>query len=300
MNRQTASWSVAIALGALMVSAASTSTAAEAAAGAAATPPAGRTAGGGLTKEREDELAQRHDGYLGALAPENLAKKRPKPPFDITGTWFINLRRSFADFRFGPPYPEFMEPGQTALREAAEAQKQGVPYRDFIGQCYPAGMPMIMTRVWPISMIQLPTVAYMLFGFTSSMRFIYLDDRKHTDPDLAVYTYNGESIGKWEKDALVVHTKYLEPNKHYIDSGIPISDQFEFTERITLEDKGQTLRIDYTLIDPKMWKGEWKSTKRWIRQDYSDIPEAECLPNLNENLPSTAEGQRAIDDRAKK
>jgi hypothetical protein len=272
----------------------------EAAAQATAPPPAGRTPGGGLSKDREDELAQKHDGYYGALAPANLAKKRPKPPFDITGNWFINLRRSFGDFRFGPPYPEFGEAGQTALREAAEAQKKGVPYRDVIGQCYPAGMPMIMTRVWPINVIQLPTAVYMMMGFTSSMRFIYLDGRKHSDPDIAVFTYNGESIGHWEKDALVVHTKYLEPNMHYIDSGIPISDEFEFVERITLEDKGETLRIDYTLTDPKMWKGEWKSTKRWIRQDYSDIPEAECLPNLNQNLPSTAEGQKAIDDRAKK
>src|SRR5690606_41718779 len=59
----------------------------------------GRTPGGGLTPDREAELAQRHDGFLGALAPENLAKPRPKPPFDLTGTWFVNLRRSFADFR---------------------------------------------------------------------------------------------------------------------------------------------------------------------------------------------------------
>jgi hypothetical protein len=264
-----------------------------------AAPPAGRTAGGGLSLDREAELAQRHDGYLGALAPENLAKKRPKPPFDVTGTWFINLRNSFADFRFGPPYPEFNEPGRTALREAEEARKAGKPYRDAIGQCYPAGMPMIMTRVWPFSAVQLPTVIYQLFGFTSSMRFIYLDGRKFTDPDLVVYTYNGESIGHWEKDALVVHTKYLEPNQHYIDSGIPISDQFEIVERYTMEDAGKTLRIDYTLTDPKMWKGEWKSTKRWLRQDYSDIPEAECLPNLNQNLPSTAEGQQAIQDRAR-
>ncbi len=267
---------------------------------AAAAPPAGRTANGGLTREREEELAQKHDGYPGALAPENLAKKRAKPPFDLTGTWFINLRNSFNDFRFGPPYPEFFEPGQTAMREAAEARTAGKPYRDSIGQCYPAGMPMIMTRVWPFSSVQLPTVMYELFGFTSSMRFIYLDDRKFTDPDLAVYTYNGESIGHWEKDALVVHTKYLEPNQHYIDSGIPISDQFEIVERYTLEDKGETLRIDYTLTDPKMWKGEWKSTKRWIRQHGSDIPEAECLPNLNANLPSTPEGQKAMEDRAKK
>ena len=227
---------------------------------APAAPPAGRNAGGGLDAKREASLAQQHPGYPGALSPENLARKREKPPLDLTGTWFINLRKSFNDFRFGPPYPEFFEPGQTAMKEAAVARAANKPYRDSIGQCYPAGMPMIMTRVWPFSTIQLPTVMFELFGFTSSMRYIYLDGRKFTDPDIAVYTYNGESIGHWEKDALVVHTKYLEPNEHYIDSGIPISDQFEITERYTLEDKGETLRIDYTLTDPKMWKGEWKST----------------------------------------
>ena len=158
---------------------------------------------------------------------------------------------------------------------------------------------MIMTRVWPTSVIQLPTIIYMLFGFTNSMRFIYLDGRPHADPDYSVPTYNGESIGHWEGDALVVHSKYFETNEHYIDSGIPISDEFEMVERISLRDKGVTLHIDYTLTDPKMWKGEWKSSKDFIRQDYSDIPEVECLPNLNQNLPSTSAGQKAVDDRAK-
>jgi len=266
---------------------------------APAAPPPGRTAGGGISPDRMDELAHKHPKYLGALAPENLNKKRPKPPFDLTGTWFVDLRRSFADFRFGPPYPEFYEAGQTAMREAEEARKKGVPYRDSSGQCYPIGMPMIMTRVWPTSMIQKPTIIYMLFAFTNSMRFIYLDGRPHSDPDYSVPTYNGESIGHWEGDALVVHSKYFETNEHYIDSGIPISEDFEMVERMTMRDKGMTLHIDYTLTDPKMWKGEWKSSKDFLRQDYSDIPEVECLPNLNQNLPSTSAGQKAVDDRAK-
>jgi hypothetical protein len=260
-----------------------------------AQPPGGQR--GGLTQERIDELSHKHDGFYGALAPQNLAKPRPKPPFDLTGTWFIDLRRSFADFRFGPPYPEFYEAGKQAMKEAAEAQAAGKPYRDSIGQCYPAGMPMIMTRVWPINMIQLPTAVYMLFGFTNSMRFIYLDGRKHTDPDIAIPTYNGESIGRWEGDTLVVHTKYFEPNEHWIDSGLPISDEFEIVERIKLKEKGTILEIEYIMTDPKSWKGEWRNTKRWMRMDYSDIPEVECLPNLNKNLPSTEEGQAALKER---
>jgi hypothetical protein len=250
-----------------------------------------------LTQEQIDELAHKHDGYYGALAPQNLAIKRPKPPHDFTGTWFIDLRRSFADFRFGPPYPEFYEAGKQAMKEAEEARKAGKPYRDSIGQCYPAGMPMIMTRVWPINIIQLPTAVFMNFGFTNSMRFIYTDGRKHTDPDVAIFTYNGESIGKWEGNDLVVHTKYFESNEHWIDSGLPVSDEFEMIERMRLKENGMILEIDYTMTDPKNWKGEWKSTKRWMRQDYSDIPEVECLPNLNKNLPSTEEGQAALKER---
>jgi len=277
-----------------------------AAVAATAQPPGPRAGTGGpverrpgLTQERIDELAHKHDGFYGALAPQNLKKSRPKAPFDLTGVWFIDLRHAFADFMFGPPYPEFNEAGQTAMREAAEARKAGKPYRDSIGQCYPAGMPMIMTRVWPIAMVQEPTVIYMMFGFTNSLRIIYLDGRKFTDPDIAIPTYNGESIGHWEGNALVIHTKYFETNQHWIDTGIPISDQFEMTERVTLLDKGMTLQIEYTMTDPKNWKGEWKSTKRWMREDYSDVPEVECLPNLNENLPSTEKGHAAVEAREK-
>jgi hypothetical protein len=277
-----------------------------AAAAAMAQPPGPRAGTGtpvqqrpGLTQDRIDELAHKHDGYYGALAPQNLKKSRPKAAFDLTGVWFIDLRRAFADFMFGPPYPELYEAGQTAMREAAEARKAGKAYRDSIGQCYPAGMPMIMTRVWPIAMVQEPTVIYMMFGFTNSLRIIYLDGRKFTDPDIAIPTYNGESIGHWEGHALVIHTKYFETNQHWIDQGIPVSDQFEMTERVTLADKGMTLQIEYTMTDPKNWKGEWKSTKRWLREDDSDVPEVECLPNLNENLPSTEKGHAAVEAREK-
>jgi hypothetical protein len=194
---------------------------------------------------------------------------------------------------FGPPYPQFYAAGQAAMREAAAAAKAHREYRNSIGECYPAGMPMIMTRVWPINIIQLPTVIEMVFGFTNSLRLIYLDGRPHTRFDLSIPSYNGESIGHWEGKTLVVDTKYIEPNQHWIDNGLPISDQFHIVERMTLLDQGKSLQIEYIMTDPKNWKGEWRSTKRWTREDYSDIPEVECLPNLNQNLPGTAEGDKA-------
>jgi len=50
----------------------------------------------------------------GALAPDNLAKPRPKPPFNLTGTWTVDLSAGFSSFMFGPPYPKFMPEAQAA------------------------------------------------------------------------------------------------------------------------------------------------------------------------------------------
>jgi hypothetical protein len=253
---------------------------------------------GPLSKEALDAMLHKHEGYYGALAPENLAKPRPKPPFDMTGTWFVDLSEGFLKFMFGPPYPEFYEEGQKALKEGAAARARGENYRDSIGQCYPAGMPMIMTRVWPLMFIQLPTAIYMVAGFTNSFRAIYLDGRTHTDPDIYVPTYNGESIGKWEGDTLVVTTRGFETDHHWIDVGIPISEEFQIVERIKMINGGKTLQIEYIMTDPKMWKGEWRSTKRWDRQDYTDIGEVECTEARNADLPGTNRGQQALDERA--
>lgn len=247
----------------------------------------------GLSREQENNLAQKHDGYYGALAPENLARPRPHPPFNLTGTWFINLRHAFADFMFGPPYPQFYKAGREAMERAAAASKAGKPFRDASGQCWPIGMPMIMTRVWPIDIIQLPTAIYMISGFFDSLRVIYVDGRQHTPFDISIDTYNGESIGRWTRHALIVDTRYFAPSHHYIDRGIPISEKLHIIERITLRDHGRTLEDQFTMTDPDMWRGKWQSTKRWIREDHSDIPENECLPNTDEFLPSTAAGHAA-------
>ena len=45
------------------------------------------------------------------------------------------------------------------------------------------------------------------------------------------------------------------------------------------------------MTDPNNWVGEWRNTKRWLRVDTTDIGEVECLPDLNDNLPSTQAGQ---------
>jgi hypothetical protein len=247
--------------------------------------------------ERSDRnIPKNSNGQLGALAPANLNAEWPDPPWNLTGTWFIDLvSKGFGDFRFGSEgYPEFIGQAAVDFEEGRRVAAEGGVYRDAIGQCFPAGLPMIMTRIWPIMMVQLPTVVYMTTNFNNSFRQIFLDGREYSDPDTVIYTYNGESIGHWEGDTLVVDTRYIETWNHYIDTGIPISDDFRVQERIRLVEDGRALEIETIMTDPNMWVGEWRKTNRWLRVDNTDIGEVECLPDLNDNIPSVQAGQLGL------
>jgi hypothetical protein len=227
---------------------------------------------------------------LSALAPENITKARPPAPFDVTGNWFIDVSENPNAWRFGPPYPKLTPAAQVHFDASQRAAKEGKVYRDDIGQCWPAGLPLIMTRYWPTAMVQIPTAIYMISGFMNSLRIVYLDGRPHTDLDLIVRTFNGESIGRWEGDTLVVDTIGFRGDHHWMDQGgasIPAGEQLHIVERIRLINQGKQLEIEYTMTDPEYWEGDWKSTKRFNRVNDEDIQEVSCLPDLNEHLQST-------------
>jgi len=236
-------------------------------------------------------LAQNAEGQ-GALSPANLAKPRPKAPFDLTGTWQHELRGP-QSWKFVPQTFELTPEAQAHYDAGQKALAEGKLYRDDIGQCWPAGMPLIMTRVHPFVLLQEPTVIYYISGFINSVRIIYLDGRPHSEADIVVPSWNGESIGRWEGDTLVVDTKYFPGHHHWLDQGgasIPASDALHIVERIRLIESGETLEVEYTLTDPKSFKGDWKMTKRFNRLHDVDIAEVECNPDLNENLPATSSG----------
>jgi len=243
------------------------------------------------TPAAESAVLSEPGRQLSALAPENITKARPAAPFDLTGNWFIDVTENPNAWRFGPPYPKLTAAAQVHFDASQVAAKQGKVYRDDIGQCWPAGLPLIMTRYWPMAMIQIPTAIYMVSGFMNSLRIVYLDGRSHTDPDIIVRTFNGESIGRWEGDTLVVDTLGFRSDHHWMDQGgasIPAGEQLHIVERIRLINDRKQLEIEYTMTDPEYWEGEWKSTKRFNRVNDEDIQEVSCLPDLNEHLQSTS------------
>ena len=230
------------------------------------------------------------DGQPGALSLENLKKERPAAPFDATGTWGIDMKT----WTFAPPAtlkPEF----KAQVAKANAASKAGLVYNNDVGLCWPPGMPMMMNRVWPINLIQLPGSLVVISNFMNQVRMVFMDGRKHSDPDLYVPSYNGESIGHWEGKTLVIDTTNFESKRHWITDGIPVTKDLHMIERLTMSDDNKVLTIEYTLTDPTVWEGTWVSTKRYRREEKVDFLEVHCLPDLNNGIKATDEKYRVTE-----
>jgi hypothetical protein len=220
------------------------------------------------------------NGQLGALSRANLAKAHAPHAVDLTGTY---TPEGFWEFQ---PYPKLKPKAQELYDRVRAGAAAGLTINDVTGDCWPPGMPIIMTRVWPFHVIALETAIVIVFNFENQVRWIYTDGRAHSDPNLYVPSYNGESIGRWDGDTLVVDTRNFETHNHFIDRLVPLSDQFRIVERVRSIEGGDRLSIEYTMTDPENWEGDWVVTKTFRRQERMDFVESPCLPNTNEGLPA--------------
>ena len=146
-------------------------------------------------------------------------------------------------------------------------------------------MPRVMTRYGSLMMLQYPTAIFMLSRLNNEYRVIFLDGREREPNETRDYNWNGESIGHWEEDTLVVHTEGFTDENHLIQQGIFTGDQLKITERITMINNGNTLKMDFIMTDSEHWVGEWRHTKFRDRILRSDIREANCIPADNALLP---------------
>ena len=71
---------------------------------------------------------------------------------------------------------------------------------------------------------------------------------------LAGPLWMGESIGRWEGDTLVVHTRNFRPEQSWF--WIKSSDQLEVTEYFDLVSQ-DNIRYRYVLTDPEIYTAPW-------------------------------------------
>lgn len=224
----------------------------------------------------------------GALDPEHLAKTWPQAPFDLTGTWAFRgeeeYRANYGSYEF-KPHPEFTAKGKATYAEYLRNAKAGRRFGEPTAQCYPAGMPRIMNRYGSLMMMQYPTAIFMVSRLNNEYRAIWLDGREREPEASRDPNWNGESIGHWEGDTLVVETTGFTDENHLIQQGVFTGDQLKIVERISVINDGNTMVMEYVMTDPEHWVGEWRHVKFRDRILRADVREATCIAADNELLP---------------
>jgi hypothetical protein len=145
-----------------------------------------------------------------------------------------------------PPSPQLTPP--YAKRYAEWKRKfdtDGSQEPDSVTRCLAFGMARFGTM--PVEIIQTPGQITMNLGVLHDIRRIYLDGIGHTvgaDP-----SFNGDSVGHWEGDTLVVETNNIRAGT--LDrNGVPYSDKMTAVERIRRVSPTR-IEIETTLTDPE-------------------------------------------------
>ena len=127
-----------------------------------------------------------------------------------------------------PPGPQLTPPYAKRFAEwKRKFDTDGSQEPDSVTRCLAFGMPRFGTM--PVEIIQTPGQITMNLGVLHDVRRIYLDGIGHTvgaDP-----SFNGDSVGHWEGDTLVVETNNMRAGT--MDrNGVPYSDKLTAVEKI--------------------------------------------------------------------
>ena len=224
----------------------------------------------------------------GALDPDNLNKERPSAAFDLTGVWQFRgedqYRANYGSYEFKPT-PPLTASAQAYYEQHLEIARTGSRGNDPAIQCYPVGMPRLMTRYGSLMMLQYPTAIYMVSRLSNEYRVVFLDGRERTPENDRDRNWGGESIGRWEGDTLVIETEGFVGENHFVQAGIRASKQFRIVERYRMLNDGNTLAMEFEMTDPENWEGVWRHTKFRDRVLRSDVREANCIYTDNLALP---------------
>ena len=149
------------------------------------------------------------------------------------------------------------------------------------GYCLPPGGPRLYATPYPMVILQQPELKriYQIFeGGTHVWREIYMDGRPHPAKDkLQGSTWLGHSVGRWDKDTLVVDVTNFNEGTWLDYFGHPHTDQMHVVERWTRPNKN-TLHYEATIDDPGAYSAPW--TTAWdINWSAQSIDEYICQEN---------------------
>lgn len=199
-------------------------------------------------------------------------------------------------FPAGPGFITDPPDGKLPVQEWARMEQQDRVrpergYDDPTAHCFVYGVPRSMYTT-SYQIIQTPDHVVFL-AERMSHRIIRLNDSTHI-PD-RVRLWQGDSIGHWEGDTLVVETANLNGKSWLNEVGEIVSHAETVVERFTPMD-GNTIQYEATVTDPLVYTRPWTIAFPLVRQDV-ELFEVACLED-NQDLEHLRDVRDAARDGA--
>jgi hypothetical protein len=122
---------------------------------------------------------------------------------------------------------------------------------DRLTHCEPAGLPRWLLEPYNHEFINLPQESYFINDFANSIRRIYIGQEHTNLPEMiGTHSWYGDTIGFWDGNKLITHTKYVFPADFTRWSPMT-SNQFELVETWELKsfDDMDRLEVQVTMYD---------------------------------------------------
>jgi hypothetical protein len=190
---------------------------------------------------------------------------------DWSGVWTMGV----AGGARPPSTPKLTPAAQERLdafraKQAAEGVDQTRQIR-----CIPPGMPGIMRQPYPLEILFTPGRVTIFAETYAQTRRIYTDGRAlPEDPD---FFFNGNSVGRWEGDTLIVDTVGFSPLTE-ITAGVPHSEQMRILEKFWASASG-VLNVETTITDPDVLAEPLVTMTSYRKEPTWEIREYVCEEN---------------------
>jgi hypothetical protein len=195
----------------------------------------------------------------------------PVDMHDISGYWDLSY-----DGRKVPPADLASGVTKTVMEQKASADAHTIRW------CNLLGTPFIMDPGRPLDIRQGTREVIVTAETNAAPRHIYLDRTKHVNADEFDTTTNGDSIGHWEGDTLVVDTVGFDGQKGLlqIPGGGYRSADSHLIERYRLVENGSVLSVTFSWEDPKVFRTPHTYEFRYVRlpKQYEPISAVRCDP----------------------
>jgi hypothetical protein len=237
--------------------------------------------------------APRAQAQLQRPAPATSARIAGRP--NLNGIWqALNTAYWNLEDHSAEALNEFWQLGAIAAIPAGQSVVRGgaIPYRpealakrndnrgkwpaaDPEAKCYMLGVPRVTYHNMPFQIFQGEGDLLMVYPFAAANRVIYTTDRS----ELPVDAWMGKSQGTWDRDVLVVTTKWQNGQSWLDRAGNHASNQLTVTERFTLVGPDQ-MQYEAALDDPQTFTRPWTIEMPLYRlvDPRAQLLEHKCVP----------------------